>query len=64
MSHNQSGTLASDPVIERYKRDIDRSLLRENLKLSVEQRFRQLQELQRFAAALRHASRSGKNDRL
>ena len=29
----------SDPVIEAYKKDIDRSLLRENLKLTVEQRF-------------------------
>ncbi|WHZ26673.1 MAG: hypothetical protein OJF51_001469 [Nitrospira sp.] len=29
--------LQPDPVIEAYKRDIDRSLLRENLKLTVEQ---------------------------
>jgi hypothetical protein len=27
-----------DPVIEAYKKDVDRTLLRENLKLSVEQR--------------------------
>ena len=27
-----------DPVIEAYKKDVDRTLLRENLKLTVEQR--------------------------
>jgi hypothetical protein len=29
-----------DPVIEAYKKDVDRTLLRENLKLTVEQRLR------------------------
>ena len=29
-----------DPVIEAYKKDVDRTLLRENLKLSVEERIR------------------------
>lgn len=29
-----------DPVIEVYKKDVDRSIIRENLKLSVEERFR------------------------
>ena len=38
-----------DPVIEAYKRDLDRSLLRANLKRTPEERFLQLQELQRFA---------------
>jgi hypothetical protein len=28
-----------DPVIEAYKKDVDRTLLRENLKLSVDERF-------------------------
>jgi len=32
-----------DRVIEAYKRHIDRSLLRENLRLTVEQRFKNLQ---------------------
>ena len=31
-----------DPVIEAYKRDVDRTLLRENLKLTVEQRARKM----------------------
>ncbi|MBI1822413.1 MAG: hypothetical protein HY036_11855 [Nitrospirae bacterium] len=44
-----------DPVIECYKRDVDRTLLRENLKLTVEERFRKLIALQRFAEELRQA---------
>jgi hypothetical protein len=44
-----------DPVIEAYQRDIDRTLLRENLKLTVEERFLKLMELQRFATELRQA---------
>ena len=49
-----------DPVIEVYKKDIDRTLLRENLKLSVEDRLRQLMELQRFADELRRAGRAAR----
>ena len=32
-----------DPVIEAYKKDIDRTLLRENLKLTPAERLRKLQ---------------------
>jgi len=46
---------SADPVIEVYKQDIDRTLLRQNLKLSVEERLRQLMELQKFAEELRKA---------
>ena len=46
----------SDPVIEAYKKDVDRTLIRENLRLSVEQRFEQLMRLQRFAEELRRAA--------
>ncbi len=46
-----------DPVIEAYKRDSDRSLLRENLKLTLEQRRMKLCRLQRFAAELQGAGR-------
>jgi hypothetical protein len=49
--------LPVDPVIEAYKRDIDRTLLRENLKLTVEERFLALMELQRFAIELRQAGK-------
>lgn len=40
---------APDPVIEAYKKDIDRTLLRENLKLTPAQR---LEKLQAFVSAL------------
>ena len=46
-----------DPVIEAYKRDVDRTLIRENLRLSVEQRFEKLMRLQQFAEELRRAGR-------
>ena len=52
--------LEKDPVIEAYKRDIDRSLLRENLRLSVTERFEKLAALQRFAEELRRAGRAAK----
>ena len=38
-----------DPVVEAYKKDVDRSLLRENLKLTVEERFRKFESFARFA---------------
>jgi hypothetical protein len=41
--------LAPDPVIEVYKRDVDRSLLRENLKKTPEERVLALMRLQRVA---------------
>jgi len=44
-----------DPVIEAYKKDIDRTLLRENLRLTVEERFRNLEALQEFAEEMRRA---------
>ena len=50
--------LAPDPVIEVYKKDVDVSLLRKNLKLTVDERFRQLMELQRFADELKRAGRA------
>ena len=55
MSTDDIEPLAPDPVIEAYKKDVDRTLLIENLKLSVEQRLVNLMELQRFAEELRRA---------
>ena len=49
-----------DPVIEAYKKDVDRSLLRENLKLTAEQRIMNLMALQEFAAELRSGMRAAK----
>src|SRR5215211_1571128 len=40
---------ASDPVIEAFKRDIDRTLLRRNLEKTVDERVRSLQALARLA---------------
>jgi hypothetical protein len=50
--------LAPDPVIEAYKRNIDRTLLRANLRRSVEERMANLVALQRFAEELRRAGRT------
>ena len=52
-----------DPVVEAYKKDIDRTLLRENLKLSVEERFRKAMALARFADELRRAGREARSPR-
>lgn len=46
-----------DPVIEAYKKDIDRTLLRENLKLTPDERLRRLEEFMRAIRALRGAAR-------
>lgn len=42
-----------DEIIGLYLRDIDRTILRHNLTLSVEERFIQLMKLQEFADELR-----------
>lgn len=47
--------VAEDPVIARYLRDVDRSLLRRNLGLTPQQRLEQLQQLARLAEELRKA---------
>ncbi|MBA2734744.1 MAG: hypothetical protein H0U54_17925 [Acidobacteria bacterium] len=53
----QDEQFAPDPVIEAYKRDVDRTLIRENLRLSVEERLEKLMRLQEFAEELRRAGR-------
>jgi hypothetical protein len=49
-----------DPVIEAYKKDVDRTLIRKNLKLTVTERFQQAMELQRFAEELKRAGREAR----
>ena len=44
-----------DPVIEAYKKDVDRTLLRENLKRSVEERLQNLMNFQSFIEEMRVA---------
>ena len=46
-----------DPVIEAYKKDVDRTLLRENLKLTPDQRVRKLLAFMEDLAKLRGAAR-------
>jgi hypothetical protein len=53
-------TVDSDPVVEAYKQDVDRTLLRRNLRLTPEERFLQHDELQRFAAELRRAGKAAR----
>jgi hypothetical protein len=50
--------LEPDPVIEVYKRDVDRTLIRENLRRSVEERLEALMDLQSFAEEVRRAGRA------
>ena len=46
-----------DPVVEAYRRDIDSTLLRENLRRSVDERVRNLMALQRLAEEARRAGK-------
>jgi hypothetical protein len=50
--------LEPDPVVEAYKRNVDRTFLRANLACSWEERLRNLIELQRFDQEVRRAARS------
>jgi transcriptional regulator with XRE-family HTH domain len=51
---------AIDPVVEAYKKDVDRTLLRENLRKSVDQRLRLLTEHQELGRELQRAVRDRK----
>lgn len=53
----------SDPVIEFYKKDVDRTLLRENLKLTVDERFRKFESVARFASELHTAGQRSRSRR-
>ena len=50
-----SNRFEPDPVVEAYKRHIDQTLLRENLRRSVDERVRNLMALQRLAEEARRA---------
>ena len=53
----QAVGLEPDPVIEAYKRDIDRTLLRRNLRRAVAERVANLIALQRLAMEARPTGR-------
>jgi hypothetical protein len=52
--------LSADPVIEYYKKDVDRSLLREQLALTPQQRLERLVAFMRDLDRLRQAARGGR----
>ena len=51
---------ATDPVVERYKQDVDRTLLRENLRKPVDERLRSLSDWQVASRELQRATRAGR----
>lgn len=55
--------LEPDPVIEAYKRHVDRTLLRQNLRRSVAERVANLIALQRLAVEARRAGRARESGR-
>jgi len=62
-SGDRHTALPADPVVDAYKQAVDRSLLRQNLTRSPEERFLQLMELQRFAAELQRAGKEARATR-
>ena len=57
MSGSRRAAFAPDPVIEFYKRDVDRTLLRENLRLTPQQRIEKLISFMRSLERLREAAK-------
>jgi hypothetical protein len=53
-----SVSLDPSPTIEAYKKDVDRTLLRENLKLTTDERVRKMMSALRFAEAVRASRRT------
>ena len=51
---------ALDPVVERYKQDVDRTLLRENLRKPIDERLRTLAEWQEAGHELQRATREAR----
>lgn len=49
-----------DDIIDLYKKDVDRTLIRENLKQTPEQRLLQLQDFQRFLEEVRRSGEAAR----
>lgn len=49
-----------DDIIDLYKKDVDRTLIRENLKKTPEERLRTLEEFQRFLQEVRRSGEAGR----
>lgn len=56
----QRVSLEPNPVIEAYKKDVDRTLIRENLRLSPEERIRKMIAALRLAEEIRRSSQAKK----
>lgn len=52
-----------ESLIAAYKKDVDRTILRENLKLTVQQRFEKFESFLKFAGEVREAGRRARNRR-
>ena len=50
-----------DPVIEAYMQDVDVTLLRENLKLTVDERIRKFENFMRFISEAKGAARKSQS---
>lgn len=51
-----------DPIIDAYKKDVDLTLIRENLKLTPDQRLARLEALLADAEEFRRAMKASKTD--
>jgi hypothetical protein len=56
----EPAALEADPVIEAYKQDVDRTLLRENLRRTVEERVSNLVALQALTLEARRAGEAAR----
>ena len=54
-----SVSLEPSAVIDAYKKDVDRTLIRENLKLSAEERVKKMMAVLRFADEVRASRKVG-----
>ncbi|HUP24305.1 MAG TPA: hypothetical protein VNB06_15335 [Thermoanaerobaculia bacterium] len=54
-THASPASLAADPTIEAYKPGVDRTLLRENLRLTTTERVTKMIAALRFAEAVRRS---------
>jgi hypothetical protein len=49
-------SLEPSPTVEAYKKDVDRTLIRENLKLSIDERVAKMISVLRFAEEIRKSA--------
>jgi len=55
-----SVSLEPSPIIEAYKKDVDRTLIRENLKLSADERIKKMIAALRLVEEVRRSRRTEK----